>query len=97
LIADGTAYLEQPQGAEAHVSARCAVSAEVHALVARHSYLNPANVMLDDPDVTTRDAGRLAAIGGSTIVDVTCLSEFQLEQRTVSNPAAIFAGSEVLP
>jgi phosphotriesterase-related protein len=71
LFADGTAYLEQPEGDEAHTAARCSVSAETRPLIARYSCVNASNVMLDEPDVMTREAARFAAIGGSTIIDVT--------------------------
>jgi phosphotriesterase-related protein len=72
LLADGTPYLEQPQSDEARLAALCEVSAETRELIARHSCVNPANVMLDDPGLATREAAMFAAIGGSTIVDVTC-------------------------
>jgi hypothetical protein len=78
------------------VATHCAVSAETHALAVRHAYLNPANVMLDEPDISTRGAGRFAAIGGSSIVDVTSVAS-ELQQLTLCNPAAFIAGSEVLP
>jgi phosphotriesterase-related protein len=71
LFADGTAYLEEPEGDEACAAAGCAVSPETRALVARYSCVNPSNVMLDEPGIMTSEAARFAAIGGSTIVDVT--------------------------
>ena len=72
LLADGTPYLEQPHNDEARLAVLCEVSAETRELIARHSCVNPANVMLDDPGLATREAAMFAAIGGSTIVDVTC-------------------------
>jgi phosphotriesterase-related protein len=71
LFADGTAYLEEPEGDEARAAAGCDVGPETRALVARYSCVNPSNVMLDEPDIMTSEAARFAAIGGSTIVDVT--------------------------
>jgi hypothetical protein len=51
--------------------------------------------MPDEPDISTRGAGRLAAIGGSPIIDVTSGASV-LRQLTFRNPAAFVAGSEVL-